>query len=151
MASALEPRAYLGRCGKLLGMTAAPAHDDDHVTSNVTHDGSAEPVLIACLCAAWCRTCDDYRSTFDAVTREFGDRVRVLWVDIEDDEEALGGVDVVDFPTLLIARGDHIAFYGPVLPHAQALRQLTERGLLGALGEVRHPALVGLPGRIGRL
>jgi hypothetical protein len=58
---------------------------------------------------------------------------------------------VVDFPTLLIARGDHIAFYGPVLPHAQALRQLTERGLLGALGEVRHPALDGLPGRIGRI
>jgi hypothetical protein len=150
MASALAQGAYLGRCGKLLCMTAAPAHDDP-VPQKLTHDGLAEPLLIACLCAAWCRTCGDYRATFDAVTREFGDRVRVLWVDIEDDEEALGGVDVVDFPTLLIARGDHIAFYGPVLPHAQALRQLTERGLLGALGEVRHPALVGLPGRIGRI
>jgi hypothetical protein len=142
--------AYLGRCGKLLYMTAAPAHDNP-VIPNVTHDGPGEPLLIACLCAAWCRTCGDYRATFDAVTREFGDRVRPLWVDIEDDEEALGGVDVVDFPTLLIARGDHIAFYGPVLPHAQALRHLADRGLLGALGEVRHAELAGLPRRIGRL
>jgi thiol-disulfide isomerase/thioredoxin len=132
-------------------MTAAAPVHDDHVIPNVDPDGSTEPLLIACLCAAWCRTCDDYRATFDAVTREFGDRVRVLWVDIEDDEDALGGVDVVDFPTLLIARGDHIAFYGPVLPHAQALRQLADRGLLAALGRIDHPALAGLPGRLRRL
>jgi hypothetical protein len=151
MTNTLNPGVQRGRYGKLLLMTAAPAQDK-HGKPNVADDGGpAEPLLIACLCAAWCRTCDDYRATFDAVTREFGDRVQPLWVDIEDDEDALGGVDVVDFPTLLIARGEHIAFYGPVLPHAQTLRQLAERGLHGGLGVVRHAALAGLPERLRRL
>ena len=75
-------------------------------------------MLVACLCAAWCRTCDEYRPTFDALAREFEREARFVWVDIEDDEDALGSVDVVDFPTLLIARGERIDFFGPVLPHA---------------------------------
>ena len=26
--------------------------------------------LVACLCAAWCGSCRDYRATFDALSRE---------------------------------------------------------------------------------
>ena len=112
---------------------------------------AARPLLVACLCAAWCRTCDDYRLTFDALAREFDREVRFVWVDIEDDEEALGGVDVVDFPTLLIARGETIDFYGPVLPHPQTARQLVQRALLGELGAVTDAALAGLPARLRAL
>ena len=107
--------------------------------------------LVACLCAAWCRTCDDYRPTFDALAQEFASDARFVWVDIEDDEAALGGVDVVDFPTLLIANGDAIDFYGPVLPHAQTARQLLQRALKGALGGASDPALAGLPARLRAL
>ena len=28
-------------------------------------------LLVACLCAAWCRTCESYRATFDALAAEF--------------------------------------------------------------------------------
>ncbi|MEY2655405.1 MAG: hypothetical protein RLZZ524_2433 [Pseudomonadota bacterium] len=123
-------------------MSTEPADD---------RDGQRAPLLIACLCAAWCRTCEQYRTVFDAVMADLGHQVDARWVDIEDDEDALGGVDVVDFPTLLIARGDHIAFYGPVLPHAQTLRQLADRALMTELGEIGHPALHGLPARLRRL
>jgi thiol-disulfide isomerase/thioredoxin len=109
------------------------------------------PRLVACLCAAWCRTCDEYRPTFDALAQEFGSDARFLWVDIEDDEDALGGVDVVDFPTLLIAHGDAIDFYGPVLPHAQTARQLVQRALKGELGGAADAALAGLPQRLRAL
>ena len=112
---------------------------------------AARPWLVACLCAAWCRTCDDYRPTFDALAREFEREARFVWVDIEDDEDALGGVDVVDFPTLLIAHGELIDFYGPVLPHAQTARQLVQRALRGELGTVGDAALVGLPARLRAL
>ena len=112
---------------------------------------AARPLLVACLCAAWCRTCDDYRLTFDALAREFDREARFVWVDIEDDEDALGGVDVVDFPTLLIARGETIDFYGPVLPHPQTARQLVQRALLGELGAVTDAALAGLPARLRAL
>jgi thiol-disulfide isomerase/thioredoxin len=111
----------------------------------------ARPAFVACLCAAWCRTCDDYRPVFEALAREFERDARFVWVDIEDDEAALGGVDVVDFPTLLIAHGDTIDFYGPVLPHAQTARQLLQRALQGGLGAVNDPALAGLPARLRAL
>ena len=109
------------------------------------------PMLVACLCAAWCRTCDDYRPTFDALEREFGSATRFVWVDIEDDEQALDGVDVVDFPTLLIARGEELRFFGPVLPHPGTARQLIQRALQRELAVVADPALSGLPGRIAAL
>ena len=108
-------------------------------------------LLVACLCAAWCRTCDDYRPNFDALAREFASEARFVWVDIEDDEDALGGVDVVDFPTLLIAHGDHVHFFGPVLPHAQTARQLVQRALQGDLSVVTDAELAGLSSRLRAL
>ena len=121
-----------------------------HVSGQVSDPvgDAARPGLLACFCAAWCRTCDEYRPTFEALAREFGNELSFVWVDIEDDEEALGSVDVVDFPTLLIAHGDRIQFFGPVLPHAQTARQLLQRALQGALGEVTDAALAGLPARL---
>lgn len=115
------------------------------------HADPESPWLVACLCAAWCRTCDEYRPTFDALAREIGRDARFAWVDIEDDEDALGGVDVVDFPTLLIARGDVIHFFGPVMPHMQTARQLVQRALQGSLGRVSDAALAGLPARVRAL
>ncbi len=112
---------------------------------------AARPLMVACLCAAWCRTCGDYRPTFDALAREFALEARFVWVDIEDDEEALGGVDVVDFPTLLIAHGEALDFYGPVLPHAQTARRLVQRALEGELRTTSDGALAGLPGRLRAL
>ncbi len=111
----------------------------------------AGPLLVACLCAAWCRTCDEFRVHFDALAHEFDRVARFVWVDIEDDEDDLGGVDVVDFPTLLLAHGDCVDFYGPVLPHAQTSRQLVQRALRRELGTVADAALAGLPARVRAL
>ena len=110
-----------------------------------------DPLLVACLCAAWCRTCGDSRVTFDALAAEFGAATHFLWVDIEDDEAVLGSVDVVDFPTLLLAHGDTIWFFGPVTPHPQAARQLLQRALQGQLGTVAAATLEGLPERLRTL
>jgi len=112
---------------------------------------AADPLFVACLCAAWCRTCDDYRDTFVSLAREFDAQTRFVWVDIEDDEEALGAVDVVDFPTLLIAQGEVICFFGPVTPHEQTARQLLQRALQGQLGTVADTVLAGLPARLRAL
>jgi thioredoxin-like negative regulator of GroEL len=111
-----------------------------------------EPLLVACLCAAWCRTCDEYRPVFDTLRAEFAGRTRFVWVDIEDDEDALGDVDVENFPTLLAARGDRVLFFGTVLPHVQTARGLIERALRDELPRVvADAALAGLPGRIAAL
>ena len=93
-----------------------------------------EPLLVACLCAQWCRTCDAYRDTLaatrDAMRRGHDDgAMRFVWVDIEDESELVGDLDIEDFPTVLLARGDQVLFFGPVLPHAQTLDRLVRNAL----------------------
>ena len=87
---------------------------------------------VFCLCAQWCRTCDGYRTVFEETVSALRDAgVEGMWVDVEDQADALGAVDVENFPTLLIARGDAVLFFGPVTPHASTLARLLELGSIG--------------------
>ncbi|WP_119156091.1 thioredoxin family protein [Caldimonas tepidiphila] len=100
--------------------------------------------LVACLCAQWCGTCRDYRAVFAQAEREFP-QARFRWIDIEDEADLVGPVDVEDFPTLLVARGSEVAFFGPLLPHAATLLRL----LQARLDESAPPQLRG--GEVGGL
>lgn len=71
--------------------------------------------IVACLCAAWCGTCGSYRAAFDALAARHPDKVFV-WIDIEDQADVVGDLDVENFPTLLLQRGETVAFFGTVLP-----------------------------------
>ena len=88
------------------------------------------PLLMACLCAQWCGTCREYTATFDALARslsaQWGEQVVCAWVDVEDHADALGGVDVENFPTLLLAIEVQAVFFGPVLPHLGAAQRLAQ-------------------------
>lgn len=90
---------------------------------------------VVCLCAEWCGTCRDYRAVFSALEREHPD-VRFVWVDIEDEADLAGDLDVETFPTLLIADGRTVRFLGPLLPQAGVLTRLLEslRGGQGSGG-----------------
>jgi thiol-disulfide isomerase/thioredoxin len=82
---------------------------------------------VFCLCAAWCRTCDSYAEVFDSLSHMWRSKSRWIWVDIEDQADAVGDVDVENFPCLLIADHQHVYFFGPVLPHAGVANRLFER------------------------
>ena len=113
------------------------------------------PLMVACLCAQWCRTCDGYREVFDQVllaVNEMG--VRGMWVDVEDQADALGAIDVENFPTVLIARGDAVLFFGPITPHAQTLQRLVHAALQATLSLDRRAldaAVLELPARLRAL
>ncbi len=81
--------------------------------------------LVACLCAAWCGTCRDYREGFQALAERFPN-ARFLWLDVEDDADILDDYDVENFPTLLIQRHDSVLFFGPMLPHHEILQRTVE-------------------------
>ncbi len=90
---------------------------------------ATKPLWVVCLCAAWCRTCDAYRTTFADVERRLAaarpaDAMRFAWLDIEDESNLLGNIDIIDFPTLMLARDGQPQFFGAVLPHAQTLERL---------------------------
>jgi hypothetical protein len=109
-------------------------------------------LTVACLCAQWCRTCDGYREVFDQVLLALDDAgVQGMWVDVEDQADAMGAIDVENFPTLLMARGDEVLFFGPVTPHAQTLQRLIGAALHGGLSLDRRsvdPAVLELPARL---
>ena len=97
-----------------------------------SHD--TEPLLVACLCAQWCRTCDAYRDTLahvrDALQLSHpAASMRFQWIDIEDESDLVGDLDIEDFPTILLARADQVLFFGPILPHAQTLDRLVRNAL----------------------
>lgn len=50
----------------------------------------------------------------------------MYWVDVEDDAAAVGDIDVENFPTLVIARGDTVLHVGASLPHEGVVRRLLD-------------------------
>ena len=85
---------------------------------------------IVCLCADWCGTCREYAQVFEALQQALPAH-RYRWIDIEDEADALGDLDVETFPTLVIGgRDGSVRFAGPVLPQpAQIARLLQSLGL----------------------
>jgi thiol-disulfide isomerase/thioredoxin len=81
--------------------------------------------VVACLCAAWCGTCGSYRSAFEALAARHPDKTFV-WIDIEDQAEVVGDLDVENFPTLLLQRDDTVAFFGTMLPDAALAERLVQ-------------------------
>ena len=92
-----------------------------------------ERLRVVCLCAGWCGVCRDYRATFDRASAAFGKAAEFGWLDIEDDAALLDDVDVENFPTLLIARGARLLFFGPITPQPVTLARLVNSALNGQL------------------
>lgn len=81
--------------------------------------------VVACLCAGWCDVCKQYRAGFEALAGEFPD-VQFVWIDIEDQADLVGDLDVENFPTLLMQHKDVVAFYGTMLPEPRQVARLLE-------------------------
>ena len=79
--------------------------------------------LVACLCAAWCDTCQVYRKNFDALADKHPDKC-FAWIDIEDQSELVDALDIENFPTILIQHQDQVVFFGTMLPDATQVDRL---------------------------
>ncbi|CAM4215699.1 Thioredoxin domain-containing protein [Kerstersia similis] len=79
--------------------------------------------LVVCFCAQWCDTCRAYLPTLEALSEKYPEDC-FAWIDIEDQPEFLGDVDVENFPTLLVMEGERTVFFGPMLPHIGHLDRL---------------------------
>ena len=114
---------------------------------------AAERVLVACLCAAWCGSCRDYRPLFDQLAAQFDGQADFVWVDVEDEADRLGDLDVENFPTLMIALGDALRFVGPVAPQLGTALRLVRSALDAGAAAIEAPSgtPADLPARIRAL
>lgn len=79
---------------------------------------------VICLCAAWCGTCREFQPAFEALAASHPGQA-FAWVDVEDEADRLGDLDVETFPTLLVGSADGtVRFLGPVLPQAGGVERL---------------------------
>ena len=90
---------------------------------------SGRAFLVIGLCAAWCNTCDEFRETFEDIAAARPDSTFV-WIDIEDDAEIAGDIDIDNFPTLAVFHRERLLHFGVSLP----LPPIVAR-LLSALSE----------------
>lgn len=65
-------------------------------------------------------------------------------MDIETHSDALGGLDVENFPTLRVTRGERVRFLGAITPQPEVADRLVSSLLSGNL--YRVPAVPGLKG-----
>ena len=90
--------------------------------------------FVSCLCAQWCGTCREYKTAFTALQSQ-RPGVAFVWVDVEDEPELAGEVEVDNFPTLVIQRGSLVLFCGPMIPEVRALSRLLDSLMAQTLEE----------------
>jgi thioredoxin 1 len=83
-------------------------------------------LVVTCLCAEWCDVCREYRPRFEALAARFP-QAQFAWLDIEDDAEEVGELEIENFPTIRITRGAEPLFYGVMLPQPEHLARVLEK------------------------
>jgi len=129
-------------------MTVFTAHSD---LPTMAASWSKNDCVIVSLCAAWCDTCTQFREVYEriAVARP---NMLFVWLDIEDDSEVCGDIDVENFPTLAVFRGDVLVHFGVSLPQQGAVaRLIDELALRQPTIADAPPAVRELPHRVQRL
>ncbi len=109
--------------------------------------GGTKPLVVA-LCAAWCDTCNEFRETLERIAKARPNLV-FLWLDIEDDSQICGDIDIENFPTLAIYRGARVLHYGVSLPQEGTVARLIDEIAEHREADVAAPQAVrDLPKRL---
>src|SRR5215470_15962019 len=82
-------------------------------------------LIVVCLCAAWCDTCTSFRASYERIA-EARPRELFIWLDVEDDSAICGDIDIENFPTLAVYRGERLLHYGVSLPQEGSVARLID-------------------------
>jgi thioredoxin 1 len=114
-----------------------------NVLTSARRDGASladaidAPLLVVALCAAWCDTCREFQPAFARIAAD-RDGATFVWLDIEDDSELAGEIDVENFPTLAVFRHGRPAYFGVSLPIEAVVARLVDE-LASGTSEVSTP------------
>ena len=127
-------------------LTTAP----DEARELLAHWTEGSSLVVVALCAAWCDTCNEFRVSFERIA-EARPHIVFVWLDIEDDSDVCGDIDVENFPTLAIYRGDALLHFGISLPQQSTVVRLVDEMTNRTAGASAAPdAVVNLPQTLRR-
>jgi thioredoxin 1 len=127
-------------------LTTAPDEGGDFLA----HWTENSSLVVVALCAAWCDTCNEFRGSFERIA-EARPHINFVWLDIEDDSDVCGDIDVENFPTLAIYRGDALLHFGISLPQPSTVARLVDEMTNRTSGGGAAPdAVVNLPRTLRR-
>jgi len=121
-------------------------HPTDHASPGPAN--ARHPFLVVGFCAAWCNTCGDFRSAFEAQAARRPE-ARFVWLDIEDDADIVGDIDIENFPTIAIFVDERLLHFGVSLPHGPVVGRLLDSLEVASPTIAADEAITELPGRIG--
>lgn len=101
---------------------------DQDNSKQLLHTLDQDGWVVACLCAAWCGSCREYKTAFETLSARHPEH-QFVWIDIEDQADIVGDIDVENFPTLLIQRGPTVTFFGTMLPEVRLAERLFQAQL----------------------
>ncbi|TMH05482.1 MAG: thioredoxin family protein [Betaproteobacteria bacterium] len=110
----------------------------DDVRELLTHWIEGSRLVVVALCAAWCDTCNEFRASFERIA-EARPGIVFAWLDIEDDSDVCADIDVENFPTLGIYRGDVLLHFGVSLPQEGTVARLVDEMATRTAGSVDAP------------
>jgi len=109
----------------------------------------AQRLVVVSFCAAWCDTCNEFRAGYERLASR-RPHAAFVWIDIEDDAEWAGDIDVENFPKLAVYRGATPLHFGVSLPHENVIGRLidalAEQPAASSVGEAVH----ALPRRLSK-
>jgi thioredoxin 1 len=84
--------------------------------------------VVVCLCAAWCGVCRAWQPEFERVAARHP-HARYRWIDVEDEAEMVGEIEVEDFPVIGVLRAGEVLFAGTLRPDASQLERVVAASL----------------------
>ena len=75
----------------------------------------------------------------EAAAAAGGAELRLHWVDIEDEAELVGDLDIETFPTIVIADESHVRFAGPITPEPETLARVLRARIADTGPDARWP------------
>ncbi len=103
--------------------------------------GTSTLPWVVALCAEWCGQCRGYRKVFEEIAYVHTSLAQFYWVDVEDEDDIAGDLDIQTFPTLLVKHGASLRFYGPLTTQPGVLDRVIQSAV-----KPDSPIVVSPPG-----